>query len=72
MRAQGIGTQPVWAGRAIVPVGHVGPEEVGNDFETWNVAVRESQEDRVWQALRTLPYNIRPRLKPPKGVRGDR
>jgi len=67
LRDRGVDVQPPWAGGAIVLVEDLSPKDVGDDFGTWNVAVGESEEHRIHQALRELPYNIRPRLKPKDG-----
>jgi len=69
LRARGVDVQPVWAGGAIVLADALAPERLGDDLGTWNIAVGESDEHLVMDALQTLPYNIRPRLKSGNGRR---
>mmetsp|Transcript_46241 Transcript_46241/g.104850 ORF Transcript_46241/g.104850 Transcript_46241/m.104850 type:complete len:361 (+) Transcript_46241:266-1348(+) len=64
---RGIDLKPDWAGGAIVMVEGLQPEDLQDDYGRWNVAVCECDEHCIHEALKKLPYNIRPRLKPDVG-----
>jgi predicted RNA-binding protein with RPS1 domain len=64
---RGIDLKPDWAGGAIVLVEGLQPDDLQDEYGRWNVAVRECDEHYIHDALKKLPYNIRPRLKPGVG-----
>lgn len=66
---KGIDVRPTWAGGAIVLVEGLEPEALDDDLLSWNVAVHDSEEPSVFEAMQKLPYKIRPRLKPGAGRR---
>merc|ERR1712032_383168 len=64
---RGMNLKPDWAGGAIVMVDGLQPEDLQDDYGRWNVAVCECDEHHIHEALKKLPYNLRPRLKPGVG-----
>jgi len=66
LRTGGVELQPSWAqGKIILAEG--ANELAEKDHGTWHVAVREHDEESIAEALRALPYNMRPRLKAGNG-----
>merc|ERR1712039_546418 len=61
--AAGVNVQPVWAKGAIVLADCVCQAVLEEIPHPWHVAVSECNESQVYEALQSLPYNLRPRLK---------
>lgn len=60
---QGVNVQPQWADGGLLLASGVDESTVAEARQKWHVAVRETDEGRVFDALEQLPYRIRPRLK---------
>jgi len=64
LSAQGVNPQPDWAGDGrLVLLAGVDPGRMAEARTEWHVAVRQEDEGEVYEALRSLGHDMRPRLK---------
>jgi len=61
--SQGGDVQPSWTDGKFVLADGVDEHSVSEARDAWHVAVREADEDQIYEAFKNLPYNIRPRAK---------
>jgi len=62
-RAARVDVRPAWAKGAVVLADGICQAALEEVPYPWNVVVRESDEADVHEVLKSLPYNLRPRLK---------
>eukprot|EP00930_Biecheleria_cincta_P093478 TRINITY_DN8387_c0_g1_i1.p1 TRINITY_DN8387_c0_g1~~TRINITY_DN8387_c0_g1_i1.p1 ORF type:complete len:651 (-),score=100.65 TRINITY_DN8387_c0_g1_i1:289-2241(-) len=66
---RGAELKPPWGNGAKIFVEGVEPADFDMELSPSHVVVREEDKDRILDALRALPYDSRPRLKPGQSLR---